>query len=300
MTSTAIASDKWVVFQIAGQLFAIEVNHVREMTTMRERRIVVLPRCSNGAVGVLKLREQVVPVVDVRTLLGMPSMAQETEEYVQLLHDREQDHVNWLHELEKCVIDGREFKLTTDPHKCKFGKWFDGLMAEPNAILRIANGDRMLERLLRESLRKLDHPHQVIHSIGSTVGKLLAEGKSSEANEVIEQTRSNELAQMVQLFGEVRKMILELRHPVVMILDVAGNSYGALVDCLDVVREIPDAEIDRGQKDNFPHGLVVGFARGNDESSDQITTLLDIEALMARVRGSQLVEQAQQMAETMQ
>ena len=75
--------------------------------------------------GVINLRGKVMQLIDLRVKLGLPSAKAEFDELIQLLHDREQDHHNWLTELEACVRERRPFKMAKDPHACKFGLWYD-------------------------------------------------------------------------------------------------------------------------------------------------------------------------------
>jgi methyl-accepting chemotaxis protein len=40
------------------------------------------------------------------------------------LKDRFIDHLNWVDSLKRHIYEGKEFKKTTDPTKCEFGKWY--------------------------------------------------------------------------------------------------------------------------------------------------------------------------------
>ncbi len=46
------------------------------------------------------------------------------EDFSKLMRQREEDHRNWLNELEKSVKEKSEFRLARDPHKCAFGRWY--------------------------------------------------------------------------------------------------------------------------------------------------------------------------------
>jgi purine-binding chemotaxis protein CheW len=87
--------------------------------------------------GVINSRGKVIPLIDLRVKLGLPSANVELDELIQLLHDREQDHYNWLPELEACVRERRQFKLARDPHACKFGLWHDKFQTD-NSLLKMA------------------------------------------------------------------------------------------------------------------------------------------------------------------
>ena len=67
----------WVILLLQDQPFAISSNYVREMVAMP--KIVSVPQMPSHIRGVINLRGQVVPVVDMRLKLGLPAGA-ETED----------------------------------------------------------------------------------------------------------------------------------------------------------------------------------------------------------------------------
>jgi chemotaxis signal transduction protein len=78
--------------------------------------VASIPNMPDFVRGAINLRGRVMPLVDLRKRLGMVSASEETSEFIRLMMQREQDHKNWLAELEASVRERREFKLTTDPH----------------------------------------------------------------------------------------------------------------------------------------------------------------------------------------
>lgn len=286
MTATATALDQWLIVRLAGQPFGVELRCVRELATTQDKHIAPLPRLPDGMVGVLKLRDAVLPVADLRRLLGMPALATETAALMQLLSDREQDHVNWLNELEACVRERREFRLATNPHMCKFGKWYDALMADDGAVSKLCNGDRTLERSFRQNLAQFDAPHKRIHSIAQAATEAVKEGHADEAQAIIDRTRDGDLAALLQLFAAARSTLAERRHPLLVVLSLAGRNVGALVDTVEAVTTVGDGMLtDEGQS-SLSSAMVVGFMRGPGGQTDKPTPLLDIAAVLAPCFGT--------------
>jgi purine-binding chemotaxis protein CheW len=62
-----------LVFEVAGRRFAIAVSEVREL--LRAVSIVPLPLSGPALEGVLNLRGQVIPVLDLRARVGLPARA---------------------------------------------------------------------------------------------------------------------------------------------------------------------------------------------------------------------------------
>jgi len=59
------------LFALAGARFAVDVRSAREVVLFEE--ITVVPRAPRHLVGVANLRGTVMPIVDVRELLGLPA-----------------------------------------------------------------------------------------------------------------------------------------------------------------------------------------------------------------------------------
>ncbi len=66
---------QFVVFRLAGENYGIPITLVHEI--IRYREITRIPRTSEYVKGVLNLRGQIVPVIDLRKRLGLPN-AEET------------------------------------------------------------------------------------------------------------------------------------------------------------------------------------------------------------------------------
>lgn len=61
---------QFVIFELAGRRYALPVVHVREV--LPRATIVPVPDAPASLVGVLRLRGELVPVIDLRQRLGLP------------------------------------------------------------------------------------------------------------------------------------------------------------------------------------------------------------------------------------
>jgi purine-binding chemotaxis protein CheW len=61
---------KYVSFSLSGQTYAVPIGDVKEVTLMPG--ISRLPRCPEHVAGVINLRGRIIPVLDLRPLLGAP------------------------------------------------------------------------------------------------------------------------------------------------------------------------------------------------------------------------------------
>jgi purine-binding chemotaxis protein CheW len=225
-------------------------------------KIVSVPQMPDYIRGVVNLRGKVMPVIDLRSRLGMTSLLDEIEDLIDLLNQREQDHKNWLAELESSVRERREFKLATDPHKCAFGRWYDNFTTN-NRILAIC-------------LKKFDEPHKRIHAIAIEVKKLEETGDFDSAYSIIEHTRQGDLAEMVKLFSEARDLLRESHREIAMVLEWGEKTMAVAVDSIETVEKLSKSNIEEMPVTicTLDNECVVGI--GKRDKDDELVQILDI------------------------
>ena len=75
--SSTVNSKQYVTFCLADELFGVEVSRTREILSVIS--VTSVPQTPDYMLGVINLRGQVVPVIDMRLKLGM-SAADETQD----------------------------------------------------------------------------------------------------------------------------------------------------------------------------------------------------------------------------
>lgn len=217
----------WAIVSLKGQSFAISALDVQEMLIVPT--VARIPQTPDYVRGVLNLRGKVMPLIDARKRLGMTSSLDEVEEFCELMQQREQDHRNWLAELEASVKERRKFALTTDPHQCKFGKWYDAYEA-PNHVVK-------------DLLQRFDAPHKAIHAVGTEVNRLATEGKYDVASVKIEQTRDGVLQTMIKLFAELRQLMRDSQREIAVVLK-SDRPCAVCVDSVEAVEPLAAGSIE--------------------------------------------------------
>jgi purine-binding chemotaxis protein CheW len=216
----------WAILQVKNQSFAIATEDLREMLIMPE--VSGVPNTASYIRGVINLRGRVIPLIDLRKRMGFPSAADETNSFCALMDQREQDHKKWLNELEASVAERRAFALTSDPHKCAFGKWYDTYRAE-NAWVGAL-------------LKKFDAPHQQIHRVAVEVGEFVARQQFDAANERIARTRTGVLDEMLKLFADLRSLVRESERETAVVINAGGKTISVSVDlALSIEKFAPDS-----------------------------------------------------------
>ena len=200
--------------EIGGQQFAIAADHVREILPMPE--VTAVPMCRAHNRGVINLRGQVLPLIDMRKCFGWQSVPEEADAFCALMNQREQDHRNWLTALEKSVTEGIEFRLATDPHKCAFGQWYYSYHSNSPWIASL--------------LRKFELPHNNIHAIAADALELAKAGQQDHACRLIAQKREIELREMISLFQSLKQLMRETLKELAMVITTSRKPFAIAID----------------------------------------------------------------------
>ena len=237
----------FVIFSVKECLYAVASENVRELVLMPN--VTAVPNAPPEIRGVINLRGNIIPLIDLRVKLGLPSNKAETDALVQLLHERERDHLNWLKELEASVREHRPFGLAKDPHKCKFGMWYDQFKTEKNLVRATLQ--------LSTTLQRMDEPHKIIHATATEVLRLAENGDTDGALALISARRNGELAALVKLFADLRQTLTDDRREVAVVLCFGAKRLAVSVDMVEAVERIPEENIE--PPSSILDGLKTGF-----------------------------------------
>jgi purine-binding chemotaxis protein CheW len=246
-------------------VFAIATQDLREMVIMPE--VARIPNVPDYVRGVINLRGRVMPLLDLRKRIGLPSAVDETESFCAMLQQREQDHRNWLKELEASVRERRPFALTTDPHKCAFGKWYDTYHDDNPWVAAL--------------LKKFDEPHQQIHGIAIEAGKLVERESFDEALGLLAQTRDGVLSRLIELFAELRALRQSASRETAVILRNEGKEFAISVDLAVSIEKLPPDAIEEVSSAVPLAADAVVRRLGKRAKSNDVVLILETDRLMA-------------------
>lgn len=270
---------QWLIFELSEQAYGFDVNHVREIVSLRSMRMHHMPQDATFVEGVVLLRDQPVVVLDVRSALGLCSLHQETEGIAKTLQEREEDHCRWIQELEACVNEQREFRLAKNPHKCKFGQWYDKLLSTPQGLSRLTNSDLGVTSLLEQ----LDQPHKRIHEVADHVLDRVAAGDMQEARRIIDETRNGVLCSLRMIFAKCRERLDIARRGLLFVFTEEDGAVGGLVDRVSEVVRFSEDQIQPVECSGLGKSALIGVARYGD--AGKMVQLLDAPTIAHLRRG---------------
>ena len=248
-------SIPWIVFKLKDSFFSISSQNV--VSIIKEPKITKIQKSPDFVKGLFCFRDETFKLIDLRKVFTIENIDEEHKRFAAIMDQRADDHKNWLTELENSVKEKREFSLTTDPHKCAFGKWYDSYRNQENLSLGVIR-----------VLNQFDEPHKKIHKIAHKVEELSCENDYVGAQEVIEQTRKNELSSMIGLFDKIKDQYKESRAHFVIVMKQENHKTAVAVDFVDSVEVLNN--VDTSVMDNKfvnPNNSKIfeGLAKTSDE-----------------------------------
>ncbi|MEG0615847.1 MAG: chemotaxis protein CheW, partial [Oscillospiraceae bacterium] len=160
----------WLTFSLCGSHYAVNSRIVTSILLL-EQQINPIPESPEYIKGIINLRGEIVPLLDLRVLFKMKSFDDEFEEFTQMLAARKQDHINWVAALRKSVENKTEFTLTTDPEKCALGRWLASYETEYASV--------------KFCLKELVEPHEKIHALADEIEHILSNPNGQEEAELL-------------------------------------------------------------------------------------------------------------------
>lgn len=257
----AAVDRPWVTVRSGSGFYALSMRDVLEMASMPP--VTAVPHTPSHVRGVINLRGRVLPLVDLRVRLGLASLAESTDQLIQLLAARHEDHQRWVDELLRCVRERRRFTLATDPHACAFGTWYDGFKTD--------------HLLLQTVIRRFEEPHRRLHEAGGAVAAMLASGSFNGCEALAREVASKLLPPMSRLFGEAQAVLREGRREIAVVIEGAGQTFAIAVDAVESVERL--ASVDAPEALVACHSACFGpMARRRD---GRLVLTLEVDGLLS-------------------
>jgi purine-binding chemotaxis protein CheW len=255
----------YVIAGVKGLQLAVSAGYVQEI--IRTPRWHLVPNVPRYIRGVINLRGKVLPLVDLRLRMGLPSALEDVEQMIAMLTAREQDHIHWLKELLDAVTEGHPFTLARDPADCAFGKWYSSYKAEDIGFASV--------------MYRFEMPHRRIHTIANEVLKHAERGEHNKAKVLILRTEQGDLHTVIKLFAEARTAFRESHKEVAIVLTDGRKHLSVTVDSVASVEAIAEETIEAATPamGNVKSDLIRQVAHRTDGKG--IVFLLDPEALLS-------------------
>lgn len=211
-------SYPFITFKISGANYCISSKMVSSMTMMSD--LIAIPDSPDYILGLMKHKQEIVPMLDMRTLLGMESLEHAIGRFADMIRQRKEDHIRWVKALEDSVKYDTQFTLAIDPHQCAFGKWYDSYEAPTSTTKNMFGRIRL--------------PHEQLHACAIRIANT-----PTDNHEVREQilTEANKLCyeHIVPILEEVIAAYQSEIKGMAIILEDNDKLHGVMVDSVNAI-----------------------------------------------------------------
>jgi hypothetical protein len=118
------------------------------------------------------------------------------------IKDKEVGHLDWLSKAEMGLIDttSRELQVETDPHKCKFGKWY-------YSDERIKTGAAIPE--IQGLLTDIEQYHTMLHQSAVHINQALSQDNRAGAHEIFKNETVPSLKKVREYLASINDRVHE-------------------------------------------------------------------------------------------
>jgi len=137
--------NQYVIFRIDGQDFGIEIEYVYEINRLKEVVINPVPKTFEYVEGIINLRGEVVPVLDLRKKLGLPveEMGRETRILIVRIDNKT---IGLIVDMVLSVVNINEKDITSTPDEIrdKNTRFFSGIAQSNKRMTFLLNINEVL------------------------------------------------------------------------------------------------------------------------------------------------------------
>ncbi|MGA3024813.1 MAG: chemotaxis protein CheW [Bryobacteraceae bacterium] len=252
--------QKVVTFRIAKEEFAFHMEHVREI--LRVQAPVQVPDVPEYVLGVLTVRGQILPVIDLRRLLQQRSLADELTDTCRPLRE---EYERRLEDVEKVFAGGHQQRVKSSISE-RLRKW----LAETNSSSQVLMETLAQARGLNE---------RVIKQLGLvSKHEECGDGDAARAcgEELISAARGT-VAALRRFEEQIPQNIQEDQR--IIVVDAEGFVLGLVVDHVHEVLNVPKNLLEPPPQITSGGGMELSGVAKLDDGS-RLIMLLDVASLM--------------------
>ncbi len=251
---------KMVTFRIAKEEFAFHMEHVREILRVQTPNQV--PDVPDYVLGVLTVRGQILPVIDLRRLLQQRSLA---DEFADSCRPLREEYERWLDQIEKIFASGSQARVDSSVTE-HLRKWLAETNSSSQVLMEaLAKARGLNEKVIKQLHVRTKHEEQGNHDAASAcAGDALAGGRET----VVALRRFEQ--QIAQNIQEDQRII---------VVDSEGFVLGLVVDHVHEVLNVPKNLMEPPPRITSSGGMELSGVAKLDDGA-RLIMCLDVANLM--------------------
>ncbi len=250
------AVTRYVVVDINHNLYGMSTDTTVELMSSQMTQVTRVPHSPDYISGVINHRGTIIPVIDMRSLLGFEPLSVEAERLTAEFAKMKAGHVDWIKALHDTIAFGTKFTKEIDPTQCALGKWISSVLNGNSSISQMANNDPILKTIIE----RFDEPHRRIHGVAEKALAFKELGEIEKAQELIDNARENDIPLLSDLFDQVLSEISSKLESMLVITEIDSSKAAIAVDGVSFVIDCNNDSVEplpeTAENTEFLSGLV--------------------------------------------
>ncbi len=247
---------RYVVVEVNSSNYGFPTDATVELVSRSAVAVTRVPKSPEFVRGVINHRGSIIPVVNTRRLLGLPSIESQARELIDTVDAHERDQVEWVDALELAIRSGEAFNAQADPAGREFGRWWSEIMGNETRLEFLCRFDQAL----KSTLAAMEAPHKRIHHLAEKLLAMRDAGNTDEALAMLSEERSSTLGELRRLFAKVRGAAESGIKTMLVITELGDQRAAFEVDAVHTVKDCAESDIeslpDSATGSEFMRGLV--------------------------------------------
>ncbi|MDR0946645.1 MAG: chemotaxis protein CheW [Ruminococcus sp.] len=179
----------WLTFTLCGNAYAINSKFIDGIMTPPEE-ITPIPDSPRKYIGMLNIRGDVFPLLDMRVQFKNPTMSEEISAFEKQVDEFIERHKKTFDELKNTVSDSTTAISAVDDTKCGYSLWAEKVMKHKDKV--------------GEAIAKAQEPHKALHHIADRITEIVRNSQAERREEELKKVLAEGESQLV-LFTDILK-----------------------------------------------------------------------------------------------
>jgi purine-binding chemotaxis protein CheW len=252
--------QKMVTFRIAKEEFAFHMEHVREILRVQTPNQV--PDVPDYVLGVLTVRGQILPVIDLRRLLQQRSLA---EEFADSCRPLREEYERWIEQIEKVFASGSQAKVDSSLTE-HLRKWLAETNSSSQLLMEaLAKARGLNEKVIKQlQVRTKHQEHGDRDAVSACSEEVLTGGRET-------------VAALHRFEQQIAQNIQEDQR--IIVVDSEGFVLGLVVDHVHEVLNVPKNLMEPPPRITSSDGMELSGVAKLDDGA-RLIMCLDVANLM--------------------
>ncbi|MEM9374107.1 MAG: chemotaxis protein CheW [Planctomycetota bacterium] len=247
---------RYVIVEVNSSDYGFPTGATVELMSSSAVAVTRVPKSPGFVRGVINHRGSIIPVVNTRRLLGLPTIDSQADEIIGSIDECARERVAWFDALEAAIGSSDPFDMPNDPARCSFGRWHAEWMSDDAKLQFLSRFDQTL----RTTLADMEAPHRRIHRAAEKALGLRSDGRAEDAIRLLEDERGTSLRELGNLLGKVRVAVERGVRTMLVITEFGERRAAFEVDAVHTVRDCADSDVEclpeTATGSEFMRGLV--------------------------------------------